>query len=221
MGDQPYTYVLYGSSPIDLASLWELTHILTFSTGPHPETNLLYGSSSLDLPSLWELTQILTFSMGASRKYPDDPPWETLLLRLSRPISTPLLTAVQGTYGDTCTTPDSCPGHLRGYLHHSWQLSRAPTGVPAPLLTLDRVPAGVPALLLTLDRVPAGVPADSWQLSCHGDTKKKKNHSHLCDTSLNYRWGHHPTPVKLWGVTKPGSQCITLTNGSQHRKSPK
>jgi len=77
---------------------------------------------------------------GASRKTPNDTLWEMLSLRLSRPISAPLLTAIQGTCGylhhswqlsrapaGTCTTPDSYPGHLR-YLHHSWQLSRAPAG---------------------------------------------------------------------------------------------
>ena len=36
---------------------------------------------------------------GASRKSPNDVPWETPSLRLSRPISAPLLTAVG--HGDT------------------------------------------------------------------------------------------------------------------------
>jgi len=36
---------------------------------------------------------------GASRKSPNDAPWETPSLKLSRPISAPLLTAVLGTYG--------------------------------------------------------------------------------------------------------------------------
>ena len=52
-----------------------------------------------------------TFSMGyagASRKSPQDAPWETLSLRLSRPISAPILTAGRGT----CGVPA-----------YSWQLS--------------------------------------------------------------------------------------------------
>jgi len=32
---------------------------------------------------------------GASRKSPNDAPWETLSLRLSRPISAPLLTVAR------------------------------------------------------------------------------------------------------------------------------
>ena len=42
--------------------------------------------------------QWVTFSMGhasASRKSPNDAPWETLSLRLSRPISAPLLTVAR------------------------------------------------------------------------------------------------------------------------------
>jgi len=42
--------------------------------------------------------QWVTFSMGhagASRKSPNDAPWETLSLRLSRPISTPFLTVAR------------------------------------------------------------------------------------------------------------------------------
>ena len=71
----------------------------------------------------------VTFSMGhadASRKSPNDAPWKTLSLRLSRPVSAPLmtlagapapiLTAVQGT----CTNPDTGQGTR---------------GVPAPFLT--------------------------------------------------------------------------------------
>jgi len=54
---------------------------------------------------------------GASRKSPNDAPWETLSLRLSRPISAPLRTPVRAP---------------AGYLHHSWQ---GTCGVPAPLLT--------------------------------------------------------------------------------------
>jgi len=55
--------------------------------------------------------------VGASRKSPYDVPWETLSLRLSRPISAPLL---KGHLQGTCTTPDTCQGTCR---------------VPAPLLT--------------------------------------------------------------------------------------
>ena len=57
---------------------------------------------------------------GASRNSPYNAPWETLNLRLSRPISAPLLTAIQGT-----------------------------CGVPAPLLTAVQGTCGVPAPLLT------------------------------------------------------------------------
>jgi len=46
--------------------------------------------------------------MGASRKSPNDAPWETLSLRLSRLISAPLRTLVRAP---------------AGYLHHSWQLT--------------------------------------------------------------------------------------------------
>ena len=63
----------------------------------------------------------------ASRKSPNDAPWKTLSLRLSRPVSAPLmtlagapapiLTAVQGT----CTNPDTGQGTR---------------GVPAPVLTV-------------------------------------------------------------------------------------
>jgi len=67
--------------------------------------------------------RVTLFSMGhagASRKSPNDAPWEKRSLRLSRPISAPLLTAVQGT----------CE-------------------VPAPLLTAVLGTCGVPAPLLT------------------------------------------------------------------------
>jgi len=46
----------------------------------------------------WSHSHRVTFSMGhagASRKSPNDAPWETLSLRLSRPISAPLLTVAR------------------------------------------------------------------------------------------------------------------------------
>ena len=108
---------------------------------------------------------------GASRKTPNDTLWEMLSLRLSRPISAPLLTAIQGTCG---------------YLHHSWQLSRAPA-VPAPLL------AAIQGTCRYLHH--------SWQLFCQGDTLKRKDAEELASTgseldsidsskvSNGYAWG--------------------------------
>ena len=98
---------------------------------------LTKGGPPIELPSLW--------ACGCKQ---NDALWGMLSLRLSRPISAPFLTAIQGTCGyphhswelsrapaGTRTTPDSYPGHLRvpaplltaiqgtcGYLHHSWQL---------------------------------------------------------------------------------------------------
>jgi len=46
----------------------------------------------------WSHSHRVTFSMGhagASRKSPNDAPWEKLSLRLSRPISAPLLTVAR------------------------------------------------------------------------------------------------------------------------------
>ena len=46
----------------------------------------------------WSHTHRVTFSIGhagASRKSPNDAPWETRSLRLSRPISAPLLTVAR------------------------------------------------------------------------------------------------------------------------------
>jgi len=57
---------------------------------------------------------------GASRKSPNDAPWETLSLRPSRPISAPVLTAVQGT----CRVPAPLLTAVQGTCR-----------VPAPLLT--------------------------------------------------------------------------------------
>jgi len=58
--------------------------------------------------------------VGTSRGSPNDASWEILSEKLNRPISAPLLTAVQGT-----------------------------CGVPAPLLTAVQGTCGVPAPLLT------------------------------------------------------------------------
>jgi len=78
--------------------------------------------------------------VGTNKDFPNDTPWETLSHRLRRPISAPLLTAVQGTRRVpvplwrwtehprvTCTTSDA---------------GRGTRGLPSPLLTLNRAPAG-------------------------------------------------------------------------------
>jgi len=81
---------------------------------------------------------------GASIKSFNDAPWEMLSLRPSRPLSAPLLTAVQGT----CGVPAPLLTAVQGTC-----------GVPAPLLTAVHGTFGVPAPLLTAVQGTCGVPA--------------------------------------------------------------
>jgi len=71
---------------------------------------------------------------GANGISPSDAPWEILSQRLSRLISAPLLTAVQGT----CGVPAPLLTAVQGIC-----------GSAAPLLTAVQGTCGVPAPLLT------------------------------------------------------------------------
>ena len=80
---------------------------------------LLSSYSELDI--LWRKpSHRVTYSMvcaSASRKSPNDAPWEKLSETLSRPISASLLTLARTPAGYLHHS-----WHWPGYLHHSWQL---------------------------------------------------------------------------------------------------